>query len=126
MLGDWVEDLMSTRKVNGGQRWHQDIAILKRGKEKRYVWLLRGRGRKGRPILLSAMYTTNRKDEHAENLLKQAKERAESLPRALVSDGEHSFKRAYVRNLSRKRGSVRTSPKEEVTKCSGSLNEFSC
>ncbi|MFQ6059770.1 MAG: hypothetical protein ACE5KV_00535 [Thermoplasmata archaeon] len=34
LLGDWVEDLMSTEKVNGGGRWHQDIAILKRGREK--------------------------------------------------------------------------------------------
>lgn len=99
MLADRVEDLMSTEKVDGGERWHQDIAILKRGREKRYVWLLRGRGRKGRPILLSVLYTTNRKEKHAVTLLKGALGRARSLPNALVSDGEHSFERAYYRLL---------------------------
>ncbi|MFQ6059769.1 MAG: DDE-type integrase/transposase/recombinase [Thermoplasmata archaeon] len=59
--------------------------------------MLRGRGRKGWPILFSALYTTNREDEHAESLLKQAKGRARKLPNATVSDGEHSFKRAYYK-----------------------------
>lgn len=95
LLADWAEDMMASKKVDGGRRWHQDIAILKRGKEKRYVWLTRGRGRNGRPILLAVRYSKDRKERHAVAMLKDAIGRARRLPDALVSDGEHSFERAY-------------------------------
>jgi transposase-like protein len=108
LLADWVEDLLSRKKVDGGTRWHEDIAIVRRGREKRYVWLLRGRGKKGRPILLAARYSPDRREEHAVALLKEALERAKALPEAVVSDGEWSFERAYNRVLyHRRRGRVK-------------------
>ncbi|MFQ5839029.1 MAG: DDE-type integrase/transposase/recombinase [Thermoplasmata archaeon] len=99
LLADWAESLMATRKVDGGQRWHQDIAVLKRGREKRYVWLLRGRGHGGKPILLAARYSADRKEEHAVALLREAVRRTESLPQAVVSDGEWAFEGAYHKVL---------------------------
>jgi len=95
LLADWVEAVMTPKKVDGGRRWHQDIAVLKLGRENRYVWLMRGRGDNGRPMLLAVRYSRDRKERHAVALLKDAIGRAERLPDALVSDGEHSFERAY-------------------------------
>lgn len=95
LLADYVEARMDEDKVDGGTRWHGDIAIVKRRKVLRYVWLLRGRGPRGRPILLAARYSTDRSEGHAVALLKAGKDRARDLPRRIVSDEEWSFRRAY-------------------------------
>ncbi|MFQ5910139.1 MAG: DDE-type integrase/transposase/recombinase, partial [Thermoplasmata archaeon] len=99
LLAAWAEALLEAEKADGGTRWHQDIAVLKRGREKRYVWLLRGRGPGRRPILLATRYSANRREEHAVALLRDAIGRARELPKAVVSDGEWAFEGAYNKVL---------------------------
>lgn len=107
LLADYVEAVMGEAKMDGGQRWHEDIAIVKRDRELRYVWLLRGRGSQGRPVLLAARYARDRSEGHAVALLKAAWARARGLPERIVSDGEWSFERAYQRVLGLRHRDVR-------------------
>jgi transposase-like protein len=95
LLANYVEAVMEEKKVDGGRRWHEDIAVLKKGRKYRYAFLLRGRGGRGRPMLLATRYAKSRKEEHAVELLKAGVRRTSRLPRKIVSDGEHSFERAY-------------------------------
>lgn len=107
LLADYVEAVMEERKVDGGRRWHEDIAVLKRRKKKRYAFLLRGRGGRGRPLLLAVRYAKSRDEEHAVALLKAGVRRTSRLPDKIVSDGEHSFKRAYWKVLGLKHRKVK-------------------
>lgn len=50
LLAGYVEAIMAERKVHGGRRWHEDLAVVRKGRRLRYVWLLTGRGPRGRPI----------------------------------------------------------------------------
>lgn len=108
LLADYVEAIMADRKVDGGTRWHEDIAIVKKLDELRYVWLLRGRGPRGRPVLLASRHSKDRSEGHAVALLKAAKARSRGLPDRIVSDGEWSFERAYQRVLGLRHRDVRT------------------
>ncbi|HII39915.1 MAG TPA: IS1/IS6 family transposase [Thermoplasmata archaeon] len=107
LLADCLEAGMAEDKVEGGRRWHEDIAVVKLGKELRYVWLLLGRGPRGRPILLAVRYSKDRSERHAVALLRAAKDRARALPERIVSDGEWAFERAYQRVLGLRHREVR-------------------
>ncbi len=106
LLADYVEARMAQDKVDGGTRWHEDIAVVKRREDLRYVWLLKGRGRSGRPILLASRYSRDRSEGHAVALLKAAKDRTRDLPDRIVSDKEWAFERAYQRVLGLKHRTV--------------------
>lgn len=97
LLAEYVEAAVEERKVDGGTRWHEDIGVVKRRAALRYVFLLRGRGPSGRPVLLAAQYARDRGEDHAVALLKAARARTRDLPDRIVSDGEWSFERAYQR-----------------------------
>ena len=107
LLADYVEATMAEDKVDGGTRWHEGIAVVKRRRALRYVLLLRGRGPRGRPILLAARYATDRSERHAVALLKAAMGRTGSLPERIVSDGEWSFEGAYNKVLGLRHRDVR-------------------
>lgn len=107
LLADYVEALMEARKVDGGRRWHEDIAVVHLQGELRYVVLLRGRGPGGRPILLAARWATDRGEGHAVALMRDGTARARRLPDTIVSDGEWSFLRAYWKVLGLRHRGVR-------------------
>ena len=107
LLADYVEGRMAEDRVDGGTRWHEDIGIVKRRKALRYVWLLKGRGPHGRPVLLASRYSDDRSEGHAVALLKAAKGRTRALPDRIVSDSEWSFERAYQRVLGLRHREVR-------------------
>ena len=95
LLADYVEARMVEDKVDGGRRWHEDIAVVKCRDDLRYAWLLKGRGPRGRPVLLASRYSKDRSEGHAVALLKAAKDRSRDLPERIVSDREWAFERAY-------------------------------
>jgi transposase-like protein len=107
LLADYVEAVVEERKVDGGTRWHEDIGIVKLLAALRYVFLLRGRGPRGRPVLLAVRYAGDRDEGHAADLLKDAKARTRDLPGRVVSDKEWSFARAYRRVLGLRHRDVR-------------------
>ena len=107
VLADYVEAIAEERKVDGGTRWHEDIGVVKLRAALRYVFLLRGRGPSGRPILLSPRYARDRDEDHPVALLKDARARTRDLPSRIVSDGEWSFQRAYQRVLGLRHRGVR-------------------
>ncbi|HKZ63077.1 MAG TPA: DDE-type integrase/transposase/recombinase [Thermoplasmata archaeon] len=107
LLADYVESLMETRRVDGGRRWHEDIAVVHLRDDLRYVILLRGRGPRGRPILLAVRWAKDRGEGHAVAVLRSARARSRALPERIVSDKEWSFLRAYWRVLGLRHRGVR-------------------
>ncbi len=44
LLADYIEAVIAERKVDDGRKWHEDIAVLKKGRKCRCAFLLKGRG----------------------------------------------------------------------------------